>query len=143
MDIVIVDDERTTTLLLEQYVRALNCVPLVFAYASDALAQCAARCPGLVVVDYRMPEIDGIEFTQRFRALPGTLATPVLMVSASMDPELCEKAFSSGVNSFLGKPVDRRRFSALVENVLRAPRQARQLNDRKASAARAPSHARM
>jgi two-component system, response regulator RpfG len=142
MDIVILDDERTTTVLLEQYVRALNCVPLVFAYARDALAHCAEHCPGLVVLDYRMPEIDGIEFTQRFRALPGTLTTPVLMVSASIDPELCENAFNSGVNSFLSKPVDRRRFSALVHNVLRAPRQASQLNDRKVSAARGPSRAR-
>ena len=120
MDIVILDDERTSIALLEHYVRKFDCTPVRFTNPGDALQWCAAHSPGLVIVDYKMPEMDGIEFTRRLRALPGKAAVPVLMVSASTDRLLRQHALRTGVNSFLRKPIERTQFSAFLQSVFRS-----------------------
>ena len=72
MDIVIVDDAPITIALLKKLVAQLpECRPVAFTRAVEGLEWCAANDPDLVIVDYMMPEIDGIEFARRFRALPG------------------------------------------------------------------------
>jgi CheY-like chemotaxis protein len=121
MDVVILDDERTSIALLGHYVRKFDCTPVRFTNPIDGLQWCAAHTPGLVIVDYKMPEMDGIEFTRRLRALPGKAVIRILMVSASTDRLLRQHALRAGVNSFLRKPIDWTLFSAFVESVPRQP----------------------
>ena len=103
-EILILDDERTSTALLACYVRRFKCSPTRFAHANEALAWCETHEPAAVIVDYMMPDMDGLEFTRRFRQLPGKAAVPVLMVSAYGD--LKQAALAAGVDEFLQKPVD-------------------------------------
>ena len=119
MDVVIVDDERVSSLLLEHYVRALKWNPVRFAYPHDALAWCASHDAQGLIVDYNMPDMDGIELTRRLRELPEKGTMPVVMVSACSDPLLQQHALRSGINAFLRKPVDRHQFTATMERLLR------------------------
>ena len=121
MDVVIVDDQRTSIALLQHYVRKFDCTPVRFTNPTDGLQWCATHSPSLVIVDYQMPEMDGLQFTRRFRALPDKAAVPVLMVTASTDRLLRQHALRIGVNSFLRKPIDRALFSAFMESVLPQP----------------------
>jgi putative two-component system response regulator len=121
MDVVIVDDERTSIALLQHFVRKFDCTPVRFTHPTDGLQWCATHSPGLVIVDYQMPEMDGLEFTRRFRALPDKAAVPILMVTASTDRLLRQHALRIGVNSFMRKPIDRALFSAFMESVLPQP----------------------
>jgi putative two-component system response regulator len=127
MDIVIVDDAPITIALLKKLVSNLDgCRPVPFLRAAEGLAWCAANDPDLVIVDYMMPEIDGIEFARRFRALPGKLDTPLLMVTAAGDDrDLKHRALSLGINDFLNKPFDQLELQARARNMLalRASRQ--------------------
>ena len=120
MDIVIVDDAPIIVALLKKLVSNLEgCRPVPFLRAAEGLAWCAANDPDLVIVDYMMPEMDGIEFSRRFRALPGKADTPLLMVTAAGDDrELKNRALDLGINDFLNKPFDQIELQARARNML-------------------------
>jgi putative two-component system response regulator len=119
MDIVIVDDSPITIALLRKLVGRLpDCAARPFTSAAEGLAWCVANEPDLVIVDYMMPEMDGIEFARRFRALPGKADTPLLMVTAAEDRELRHRALSLGINDFLNKPFDQIELTARAKNML-------------------------
>src|SRR5689334_9175686 len=105
MNIVIVDDERISLAVLRAYVEKLGTAqPVPFIRPTEALAWCAAHDPDVVIVDYNMPEMDGLEFAQRFRRLPGRAEIPMVMVTATQDRVLRHRALMSGINDFLIKP---------------------------------------
>jgi DNA-binding response OmpR family regulator len=119
MHIVIVDDELVSLAVLKQLVEKLpGCDPQGFTDASAALLFCEQHDPDLIIVDYMMPGLDGVEFTRRLRALPGKKETPVLMVTASGDGEVRESALQNGINDFLNKPFDFVELQARATNML-------------------------
>src|SRR5688500_17984602 len=96
-----------------------GCSPSAFMNAFQGLRWRAEHEPDLIIVDYLMPEIDGIEFTRRFRALPGKADTPLLMVTAAGDDrELKHRALALGINDFLNKPFDQLELQARARNML-------------------------
>lgn len=107
MEIIIVDDDLVSQTVLKQLVEKLpDCDARGFSEAHPALAWCSQNDPDLIIVDHMMPELDGIEFTRRLRALEGKRDTPVLMVTSSDVCEVRDNALRSGVNDFLNKPFD-------------------------------------
>lgn len=119
MDIVIVDDAAITVALLKKLVSQLpEAAPLGFTSALDGLAWCEHNDPDLVIVDYLMPEIDGIEFAKRFRELPEKADTPLLMVTAAGDRDIKNRALRLGINDFLHKPFDQVELQARARNML-------------------------
>jgi CheY-like chemotaxis protein len=119
-EILILDDERTSTALLACYVRRFKCLPTRFGHASEALAWCETHDPAAVIVDYMMPDMDGLEFTRRLRVLPGKADIPVLLVSAYCDSLLKQAALAAGVHEFLQKPVDATDLAMHVRTIIAA-----------------------
>jgi signal transduction histidine kinase len=68
----------------------------------------------VVLVDLRMPEIDGFEVTRRLRADKDTESVPVIMLSSEEDPDIKAKAFAAGANDYLVKWPDPRELVARV-----------------------------
>jgi DNA-binding response OmpR family regulator len=131
MDIIIIDDEPVSLAMLKKLVGKLSdCRVEGFTRASAALAWCKVNNPDLVIVDYMMPELDGIEFTRRLRSLPGTTQTPVLMVTVKGDNEVRNSALQSGINDFLNKPFDFSELQVRVSNMLALRASQKQLADR-------------
>jgi putative two-component system response regulator len=119
MDIVIIDDDRFSLLLLESHVVALGGYrPVTFTRPAEGLDWCTAYDPDLVIVDYRMPEMNGVEFAQRFRSLSGKSEIPVVMVTGYDERELRHRALAMGINDFLTKPVDPIELTARLRNML-------------------------
>jgi CheY-like chemotaxis protein len=119
MDIIIVDDEPVSLAVLKQLVRKLpDCEAQGFTQASAALAWCKPNAPDLVIVDYEMPDVNGIEFTKRLRQLPGNEETPVLMVTVRSDREVRASAIESGITEFLYKPFDFAELEARASKML-------------------------
>lgn len=119
MEIIIVDDEPVSLTALKQLLDKLpDCNVQSFTQASAALAWCKSNDPDLVIVGYVMPELNGIEFTEHFRALEGKADTPVLMVTATADRQVRNNAFQHGVNDFLNKPYDSVELQTRVGNLL-------------------------
>jgi putative two-component system response regulator len=119
MDIPIVDDAPITVALLKKLVSQLpDAAPQGFTSALDGLDWCARNDPDLVIVDYLMPEIDGLEFAKRFRELPEKADTPLLMVTAAGDRDIKNRALRLGINDFLHKPFDQVELQARARNML-------------------------
>ena len=119
MEIVIVDDEPVSLAVLKQLIGKLpNCKARAFAHASAALAWCDSNDPDVVIVDYMMPELNGIEFTRRLRAVDGRSDTPLLMVTANAEGNVRARALESGINDVLNKPFDSTDLQARVSNML-------------------------
>ena len=107
MEIIIVDDELVSLTVLKQLVAKLpDCNVRGFTQPSAALAWCQPNDPDVVIVDYMMPDLNGIEFTRRLCALEGRADIPLLMVSASADRRVRLSALQNGFNDFMNKPFD-------------------------------------
>lgn len=131
--IAIVDDSEINLTLLSTFVRKLDaCEPLLFPEALQGLAWCSEHLPDLVIVDYMMPELDGMQFISRLRAIPGREEIPILMITANDDKDVRYDALELGATDFLTKPVDRIEFSARVRNMLNLASSRRKLADKAA-----------
>lgn len=119
MNLLIVDDDQASLTLFSYVLKSIPDVTSI--EASDpiqALEWCKANEPDLVLIDYTMPEMDGLQFLQRFRALPGKALIPVIMATADIDTDVRHKALQLSVNDFLTRPVDQTELRARVSNLL-------------------------
>ena len=131
--IAIIDDSVINLTLLGSLVGTLgNCQPLMFGESLQGLAWCSGNLPDLIVVDYMMPEMDGIEFITRLRAVAGREDVPILMITANDNRDVLYEALQIGATDFLTKPIDRIEFSARVHNMLALGASRRKLADRAA-----------
>jgi putative two-component system response regulator len=124
--IAIIDDNVVNLKLLQHLLlREGNCRPMTFTDSSDGLAFCIANLPDLILVDFMMPGMNGIEFIGRIRAQAATAEIPVVMITASDEREVRHAALDIGATDFLTKPIDNKEVSARVRNMLRLRMAAR------------------
>jgi len=129
--VLIIDDSDINLALVRALVLKLGeCEPVLFENPLQALEWCRDNLPDLVIVDYMMPEMDGLSFIKAFRALSGRELIPVLMVTANDQREVRYEALNGGANDFLNKPIDRVEFMARVRNMLALRTSQRYLADR-------------
>jgi CheY-like chemotaxis protein len=92
---------------------------LTFFEDGEMLLEALARKkPDLVVLDIRMPRLDGIQTLQRIRARPGMRNLPVVMFSTAMIEEEVAECKQLEVRDFLQKPGHYSEFSAAVERII-------------------------
>lgn len=118
--VYVVDDLATNVTLLAATLRRLPQVEVVgFTEARQALAACGQRVPDLVLVDYQMPDLDGVSFITQLRRLASCAAVPVVVVTGESEPDLLARAFDAGAHDFLRKPVDRTELLVRARCMLR------------------------
>src|SRR5258705_1535203 len=131
--VMVVDDQSTGRAILEQVIRSLDERVAVegFARPVDAVVWATRNISDLVLVEYMMPEMDGIEFVKRLRPLPGYAHVPIVMVTVHDDRKVRYAALDAGITDFLTKPVDARECLARCRNLLTLRRQQLALEDRR------------
>lgn len=105
MKILIADDDPTSLALLAGLARRLGHEVITAVDGEDALAAFAVQAPDLVMLDGRMPVLDGCATTLRLRALTGTRWLPILFVAAESDHAAIAGALDAGADDYLVKPV--------------------------------------
>lgn len=130
--VLVIDDQATARLLLERLIGSIDPNIEVHSFASplDAIECARERAPDLVLTDYRMTPIDGVETTRRLRQLPTCADVPVMMVTVIEDVKVCHAAFDAGVTDFLVKPYDHYECRARCRNLLALREQHLLLQDR-------------
>jgi DNA-binding response OmpR family regulator len=102
MRIVVVDDERTIVLICRRVLEAQGHAVQGFTDVHAGLAQLKAEAADLLIVDYKMPDLNGIEFVQRaWEIQPGLR---VLMITAQGTSEVAGLATQAGVRQIVIKP---------------------------------------
>ena len=118
MKVISIDDNRTNLLIIESYAKLLSLKIDSFTEAREALDSIDNCEYDLVIVDYMMPDIDGLEFIKRFRK--NNIDTPIIMLTAvGDDMQLQIKALEYGANDFLSKPINAPAFKARIINMLK------------------------
>ncbi len=117
--ILLVDDQEINLLYLHKTLSRLPDAEITdCASADEALALCEFQQWDLIVADYMMPGMDGLEFIRQFRKMSWGQDTPVLMVTASSDRDVKYQLLDLGVVDFLQKPVDASELIARARNLI-------------------------
>lgn len=90
---------------------------LEFLFPQDAAIDRPRPRPRVMLLDIKMPRIDGIEVLKRIKTDPRTRAIPVVMLTSSKEETDLVRSYHLGANSYLVKPVDFQRFSEEVTRI--------------------------
>jgi PAS domain S-box-containing protein len=124
--ILVVEDNADSRELLRQLLETLGCRVDMAADGVEALAWVERSVPELIIMDWRMPVMDGLEATRRIRQLPLARQPKVLMLTASAFEDDRQQAIDAGVDAYLRKPLEDAELFAAIEQHLkiRLPAQA-------------------
>ncbi|MGH8689309.1 MAG: response regulator [Burkholderiales bacterium] len=77
----------------------------------------AAHAPRLILLDIKMPKVDGIEVLRRLKAAPATRAVPVVVMTSSAEERDLVESYRLGVNSYIVKPIEFDAFLDIVAQI--------------------------
>ncbi len=105
MRALILDDSRTMRIIIAKIVRELGFETGEAADGQQGLDWIAENgFPELACCDWNMPEMNGLEFVQAARALPGNEAMQIMMITTESEADNVMTALESGANEYLMKP---------------------------------------
>ena len=108
--VLVVEDNEVNAYLVRYLLESAGLSVAVAGNGELALSAAAARRPDLVLMDIRLPVMDGYEATRRMKADPALAAVPVVALSANALPHEKAEALASGCVAHLEKPIDTGRF---------------------------------
>lgn len=117
LKVLVVEDNRNFQIIIQTILKSLGVRDIHIADDGTAgLADLAVRTPDLVLCDWRMETMDGLEFARQARATGSTAR--IIMMSGYSDAEVRGKALAAGVDEFLEKPITARGFLNTASAVL-------------------------
>ena len=116
--ILVVDDDRQVSLALSIRLKAADYDVDVAGDGEGGLQKLAASVPDVVLLDMRMPGIDGLEVIRQMKQDPRLANIPVIFVSANAQETAKRAALSAGGKIFLEKPFESRALLEAIQRVL-------------------------
>jgi len=104
--ILIADDDKKSIKLLRDVLQASGYFVAVARDGRETVALAQARKPDLILMDIRMPVMDGIAAMKKLRADPNTDRIPIIAITAHAMRGNKERFIQRGFDDFLAKPVD-------------------------------------
>jgi signal transduction histidine kinase len=106
LDVLIVEDSEDTLKLLSAMFAREGARVLTATSAGEALQQAGSSRPSLVISDIGMPDVDGFEFLQKLKEMPGMKAVPAIAISGYASDDDRQRALSVGYLALVPKPID-------------------------------------
>lgn len=127
--ILVVDDHTANRALAQAILEEDGHIVVLAASGQEALDSFAAAPADCVLLDVRMPGLDGLAVCTRLRLLPGGADTPIIFLTASRDVDTFDRAQLAGGDDFLTKPVRPAELLTRVQTALRMRRLDRERRD--------------
>jgi DNA-binding NtrC family response regulator len=118
--VLIIDDEKALRDGLSEAVRDLGYEALAAASGREALAIAATNSPGAVLLDLRMPDMDGLQVLTRLRATADGARVPVAIITAYATAANTIEAMRLGAFDHLTKPIGREDLASLLTRMIRS-----------------------
>ena len=116
--ILCVEDDTVSLKLVRDVLQANGYETEEVTSGEEALARAAELKPDLIVMDIRLPGIDGLEATRRLKREPSTAEIPVIAVTAHAMPEDEARILAAGCQAYLSKPLRFAEFVSVVKDLL-------------------------
>lgn len=116
--ILVVDDEPASVKLIADWLSSQDYEVETASGGREAVEKSLESPPDVVIMDIRMPGVDGYEACRKIKGAPQTAGSRIIMITQFNDREAKLKALSSGASEFISKPVDRSELSIRVKNLL-------------------------
>lgn len=114
---LIVDDSRVIRKVSSKIAKSLGYVPVEAQDGTEALARCKKSMPHLVLTDWDMPEMDGIEFVKQLRAIPTPNAPVVVFCTSKTKAADVHAGIKAGADDYITKPFDEAGLRAKLERL--------------------------
>ncbi len=103
--VLVVDDNESNRVLAQETLEDEGHQVILAANGQEALAAFGRDLPDCVLLDVRMPDLDGFAVCERLRAMPGGAEVPVVFLTALREVDTFDHALRSGGDDFLTKPI--------------------------------------
>lgn len=131
-NVLIIDDQSTGRTILEKVIQQIsdNLEVAAFGNPNEALLWIDEHDPDLIITDYRMPEMNGVEFIRALRLKPRCENVPVMMITVVSEKEVRYEALEAGATAFLTRPIDQIECRTSCRNLLKMHEQHLIIQDR-------------
>ena len=121
LKVVVVDDQASIRALVRTGLNTIGINDVTeYGSASDALAGLGSRPSNLVISDFNMPVMDGLQFLQALRANQQYKSTVFILLTGRADKELVQRAVKLGANNYVVKPFTIAVLKQKIEQVVGA-----------------------
>ena len=114
---LIVDDSRVIRKVSSKIAKSLGYVPVEAQDGVEALARCKKSMPHVVLTDWDMPEMDGLEFVTHLRAIPTPKAPVVIFCTSKSRAADVHAGIKAGADDYITKPFDEAGLRAKLDKL--------------------------
>ena len=114
---LIVDDSRVIRKVSSKIATSLGYTVIEAQDGEEALARCKKSMPDLVLTDWQMPEMDGIEFVTALRAIPTSHAPTVVFCTSKGTAKDVHQGIRAGADDYIVKPFEESTLKAKLERL--------------------------
>src|ERR1700735_4536054 len=129
LTILVSDDNEATIELARNTLEDEGYRVVLARGGAEGVAAFERERPDCILLDVRMPEVDGFTACERIRSLPGGSDTPVLFLTALRDVDTFDRALRAGGDDFLTKPVRPTELVVRVQSALKLRRMSEELRE--------------
>lgn len=117
--ILLVDDEEGFVSIIKEALEVRGFGVVTVKSAVEAGLELSGEKPDLILMDIRLPNIDGLEACTAIKNNPSTREIPVIIISAVSDESVIKKAYETGVIDYFIKPVDIEKLVNRIKEILK------------------------
>ncbi len=128
MELLVIEDNPQDLELMMRALRKANLAnrmqiardgaeALDLIFGEDGFARRSGAAPKVILLDLKLPKVDGLEVLQKLKADKRTRDIPVVVLTSSKEQRDVVESYRLGVNSYIVKPVSFERFAAAVEDL--------------------------
>jgi CheY-like chemotaxis protein len=116
--IVVVEDNPANLVLVEEILKTSGYRTIGATSAEEAQEMIEERLPDLILLDIRLPGMDGTTFVRKLRSLPSTQDLPIIALTAQAMPDEVAIGMAAGFDAYVVKPVQRTALLQVVQDAL-------------------------